>query len=128
MALSSGEAELTGIVRGASEALGLKSVAADLGRYWRITLYSDATAAIGICRRRGLGKIRHLARADLWVQDKVKNKEFGLDNILGAENPADLLTKYLDGALQDKHVSTLGLKFEEGRAASAPRLPKGDGG
>ena len=128
VALSSGEAELTGIVRGASEALGLKAVAADLGLSWGITIFSDATAAIGICRRRGLGKIRHLAVADLWVQDKVKNKEFELEKILGANNPADLLTKYLDGTVQDKHVAALGLQFENGRAASAPKLPKGDGG
>ena len=103
-------------------------MAADLGLSWGITIFSDATAAIGICRRRGLGKIRHLAVADLWVQDKVKNKEFELEKILGANNPADLLTKYLDGTVQDKHVTALGLQFENSRAASAPKLPKGDGG
>ena len=103
-------------------------MAADLGINWSLTLHSDATAAIGICRRRGLGKIRHLAVADLWVQDKLKCKEFALEKILGADNPADLLTKYLDGTIQDKHLVRLGLKSEEGRAATAPKLPKGDGG
>ena len=33
----------------------------------RLTLKSDATAAIGITQREGLGKVRHLATADLWV-------------------------------------------------------------
>ena len=29
---------------------------------------SDAAAALGICRRRGLGNVRHLAVGDFWVQ------------------------------------------------------------
>ena len=95
---------------------------------WEICLHSDATAAIGICRRKGLGKVRHLATADLWVQDKLKVKEFSLDKILGTLNPADLLTKYLDAPAQNKHLLRLPLFEEGGRAAQAPRLPKGDGG
>ena len=60
IALSSGEAELGGICRGASIALGLQSLAHDLGIPLKLDLHTDATAAIGICRRRGLGKVRHL--------------------------------------------------------------------
>ena len=128
VALSSGEAELSGLVKGAAQAIGLQSVANDLGTNWSIMLKSDATAAIGMCRRRGLGKVRHLAVADLWIQDKVKNKELKLEKVLGLDNPADLLTKYLDSPAQDKHVQRIGLVSENGRAASAPKLPKGDGG
>ena len=128
MALSSGEAELSRIVKGASQAIGLRSIAGDLGMNWTLTLHSDATAAIGICKRRGLGKIRHLSVADLWIQDKVKCKDLELTKILGSENPADLLTKYLDGTIQDQHLERLGLVVEDGRAASAPKLPKDDGG
>ena len=65
VALSSGEAKLQGICKRASESLGLQSLAADIGINLSIDIYTDATAAIGICRRRGLGKIRHLAVADL---------------------------------------------------------------
>ena len=128
VALSSGEAELSGLVKGAAQAIGLQSVALDLGYKWSILLRSDATAAIGMCRRRGLGKVRHLAVADLWIQDKVKCKELALEKVLGIENPADLLTKYLDGPAQDGHVARIGLVNEEGRAQSAPKLPKSDGG
>ena len=59
VALSSGEAELTGICKGASTCIGLQSVAKDLGFHWPLEIHSDATAAIGICNRRGLGEIRH---------------------------------------------------------------------
>ena len=128
VALSSGEAELSGLVKGAAQAMGLRSVADDLGMKWSIVLHSDATAAIGICRRRGLGKIRHLAVADLWIQDKVKTHEFALEKVLGTLNPADLLTKYLDGTIQDGHIERIGLRTESGRAATAPKLPRNDGG
>ena len=37
-----------------------------------LTVKSDAVAAIGIVRRQGLGRIRHLAVADLWVQQRAK--------------------------------------------------------
>ena len=128
VALSSAEAELTGLAKGAAQAMGLRSCAKDLGMSWDICLHSDASAAILICRRKGLGKVRHLATADLWIQDKLKEKDFRLDNILGTEHPADLLTKYLDAAAQNQHISRLRLVEESGRAALAPALPKGDGG
>ena len=66
--LSSGEAELRGISDGLAQALGIQSIAHDLGISWTIRMLSDATAAIGIARRRGMGRIRHLDVMDLWVQ------------------------------------------------------------
>ena len=62
----------------------------------KVHLFTDATAAIGICRRRGLGKIRHLHVSDLWAQDRLKRSDFSLSKIAGSEIPADILTKYLD--------------------------------
>ena len=126
IALSSGEAELTGIVKGAAQAIGLRSVAADLGKRWAVDIQADATAAIGICRRKGLGKIRHLAVADLWVQDKIKTGDFSLTKVPGPENPADMLTKYLDGQSIDKHARRISMMYEDGRAESAPQLPKNE--
>ena len=120
--LSSGEAELGGITKGASVGLGLKSIADDLGMKWNLTVHSDATAAIGICRRKGLGKIRHLAVADLWVQDRVRSGDFKLVKVLGADNPADILTKYVGREVMEKHVENISCYFEEGRAASAPEI------
>ena len=100
--LSSAEAELGGIVTAASQGLGLQSMAGDLGLTWKLDLLADASAAIGICRRRGLGKVRHLHVADLWVQDKLKAGAFSLTKWPGSENLADLLTKYLDRATMEK--------------------------
>ena len=122
VALSSAEAELTGICKGASQGLGLQSLAADLGIHLGLTILTDATAAIGICRRRGLGKVRHLATADLWIQDRLRRKDFELVKVAGADNPADMLTKHVDKATMVKHMSKLGLRLEGGRAESAPNI------
>ena len=122
VALSSGEAELTGICRGASKALGMKSLCEDLGLNFSLRIHSDATAAIGICRRRGLGRIRHLSTADLWVQDKVRTGEFVLQKIAGAQNPADMLTKHIDATTLATHMKAMSLMYEDGRASTAPSL------
>ena len=118
--LSSGEAELGAVVRGCSEALGIQSVARDLGVELSPEVHADSSAAIGICRRSGIGKIRHLAVAQLWVQDLVRAKECRLHKVLGTENPADLMTKPLARAEIDGHLGRLGLRRTAGRAASAP--------
>ena len=70
--LSSGEAELRGIGDGLAQAIGLQSIARDMGLHWRIGLYANATAAIGIARRKGIGRICHLDFADLWIQIQIQ--------------------------------------------------------
>ena len=107
ISLSSGEAELHGIAYGAAQALGLQSLLKDLGWSMKIRVHSDATAAIGICRRKGLGKVRHLATTDLWIQDKVRSRTIELCKILGTENPADLFTKILTRQPFEKHRKTV---------------------
>ena len=76
----------------------------------------------GVCRRRGLGRIRHLATADLWIQDRLRTGDFTLEKVLGAENAADMLTKHLNRQLLENHLSTLGVYFEEGRSDLAPTI------
>ena len=71
---------------------------------------------------RGLGRLRHLAVADLWVQDRLRTKDFELVKVLGSDNPADLLTKYLDRPTHDKHLASLKMEFEAGRAQSAAHI------
>jgi hypothetical protein len=119
--LSSGEAELGAVVRGFSEVLGLRSVARDLGVEVTPEVHADSSAAIGICNRSGIGKVRHLAVAQLWVQDCVRSKACRLFKVLGTENPADLMTKPLARAEIDGHLGRLGLSRATGRAETAPR-------
>eukprot|EP00969_Alexandrium_andersonii_P049346 2166060-Alexandrium_andersonii.AAC.1 len=65
IALSSGEAELAGIVEGAAEGLGLTAIAQDLGFAAPLEVCAGSSEAIGICRRAGVGRVRHLAVGQL---------------------------------------------------------------
>eukprot|EP00969_Alexandrium_andersonii_P171542 7582616-Alexandrium_andersonii.AAC.1 len=56
IALSSGEAELAGIAKVAAEGLGLMAIARDLGFSASLEVRADSSAAIGICRRTGIGR------------------------------------------------------------------------
>ena len=70
IALSSGEAELGGLCKGAANGIGLRSVARDLGIALSLRVRSDATAALGIARRLGIRKICHPDTSLLWIQQK----------------------------------------------------------
>ena len=120
--LSSAEAELGGITKGASTSLGLLSLARDLGFSWSLTIQTDSMAAIGICRRRGLGKVRHIATADLWIQDRIRSGDVRLVKVLGAQNVADLLAKHVDRQTLIKHMQGLNLIQRDGRPELAPQL------
>ena len=122
VALSSAEAELTGICKGATISLGLQSLCNDLGLHCSLQIFSDSTAAIGICRRRGLGRVRHLAVADLWVQERVRAQDFELVKVAGSSNPADVMTKFVERPLLLRHLEHLHLESEEGRAATASKI------
>ena len=73
IALSSGEAEYYGLVKGASMGLETASIIRDLGRHYEdaIEVRTDASAAIGIACRTGIGKIRQIETNQLWLQQKV---------------------------------------------------------
>eukprot|EP00969_Alexandrium_andersonii_P262018 11583804-Alexandrium_andersonii.AAC.1 len=76
--LSSGEAELAGVVEGAAEGMGMVSVARALGVDTALRVCADSSAAIGICRRPGIGRARHLAVGQLWVQGRARFGDFEL--------------------------------------------------
>ena len=59
--LSSAEAEPYGFVKGTTEAFGIQAWGCDLGLDMTIRMHADSAAAIGICRRSGIGRVRHLA-------------------------------------------------------------------
>ena len=88
IALSSGEAEYYGCVKGSAEAIGSQSILADMGVNVRIRLSEDSTAAKGIADRTGLGKVRHIEVNQLWLQEKVRNKDIELRKVKGLENLA----------------------------------------
>jgi hypothetical protein len=122
IAKSSAESELYGVVRGACEGLGMKSLCADLGSDVGIRLELDATAAKGILDRQGLAKVRHIDVNCLWLQEQCAKKMVPLVKILGDINTADLMTKHLVGPVMLKHVNNLNLELRAGRSEQAAKL------
>ena len=122
VALGSAEAELTGVCAAASEGLGLQALCADLGLQVSLGVHSDATAAIGVCKRRGIGKIRHLAVADVWIQDKLRTGDFELCKNPRPANPADVLTKHVEWPLRLKHLAAFKFTFQDGRSELAAHI------
>ena len=118
--LSSAEAELYGLVKGTTEALGIQSWGLDLGLTMNVRIHADSAAAIGICRRSGIGRVRHLAVAQLWVQEGLRRGDFTLWKVQGEQNPADILTKCVSREILDRHLKMLSLHRVDGRAATAP--------
>ena len=120
--LSSGEAELGGIVKAASEALGLRSISLDLGIALKIELHADSSAAIGICNRTGIGRVRHLAVGQLWIQDKLREGTLKLYKVAGDKNIADVCTKHLLGPALHALLDLMPVFLESERAKSAPAI------
>ena len=118
--LSSAEAELYGLVKGTTEALGIQSWGLDLGLTMNLRIHADSAAAIGICRRSGIGRVRHLAVAQLWVQEGLRRGDFTLWKVQGEQNPADIFTKCVSREILDRHLKMLSLHRVDGRAATAP--------
>ena len=120
IALSSGEAEYYGMVKGASVGLGIQSVLRDFEIKVMLTLKSDASAAIAIASRRGLGKVRHIEVCQLWLQEKVRSGEVKVVKVGTDENVADSLTKYVSSEILRKHMRATGQLAREGRHRLAP--------
>ena len=102
------------------KAITLSSGEAELGLELHVSLCTDSSAAVGICRRAGIGRVRHLAVGQLRVQELVRDEAVALYKVKGELNPADLLTKPLGRAALDAHLHHLRARREAGRAASAP--------
>ena len=125
VALSSGEAELTALVKGSCEGLGLKALMADWGEDYDVVVYADASAALGVVGRKGAGKLRHVHIGQLWVQDKAADEEIRYRKIQGEKNPGDLMTKNNGYVIMQSHLQTLMAEFPAGRATMSSELSRG---
>ena len=67
----------------------------------------NASAALGIINRKGLGKTRHIDTGLLWIQQTVADQCLKYAKVLGKENPTDLYTKSFDAAISNVHIKKL---------------------
>jgi len=93
VAISSGEAEFYGLSAAALEARYFRSVLEFLGFTVSCTVYTDSSAARGMCQRLGCGRIRHLDARALWLQQEVRESRLHVHKCKGEDNLADLATK-----------------------------------
>ena len=126
VSLSSGESEYYGIVRGAAQGFGMRSMWDDLGISVKLVVNTDASAAKGIAMRKGLGKVRHIKVNQLWAQDRVQRGELEIRKISTNDTLADVLTKYVDRLLIDRHSSGMSLVSAGGRHVLAPVIAQVD--
>ena len=94
----------------------------DLGISFKVRLHIDASAALGIIERKGVGQFRHLDVGSLWVQEQQLRNIIEMRKVAGLENPADLMTKYLSKERINCYATLIGYRFAEGRAAGPSDL------
>lgn len=71
----------------------MSSLLKDLGRSVKMRMHLDASAALGIAQRRGVGKVRHRDTGTLWLQENDLKKVMEIVEVPGVSNIADLFTK-----------------------------------
>ena len=107
-AMSSAEAELYAATLGGQQVLGLRSLLQDVGLSAQIGLEVDASAAIAIMNRQGLGRTRHIDVRYLWLQHQVKRNLIDVIKVPGETNTADIGTKALSAEMLERHMRKTG--------------------
>ena len=120
--VSTGEAELYALNKVALQSLGLQSLLIDMRIDLSVRLHTDATTGRAMAMRRGLGKVRHIAVNELWLQEQVSKEAVEVLKIKKKFNLADLLTKYLSKDEIEHIVDFMQHSFLDGRSAMAPAL------
>ena len=111
------------INRGSASASEIVAAALkDIGEDHAGKIWADASAALGIIHRRGLGKVRHIDTHCLWVQETAARKKLMYKKVLGTNNYADLMTKHLDQSVMGRHCTSLSMTFPKERSQLALRV------
>ena len=100
----------------------MKAMMEDLGMHTKIKVNTDATTAIGIAMRKGLGPVRHIETNTLWVQEEVYRKEIQVEKVGGKWNIADAITKPADATDLAIRVTGINLEVRRGRHGEAPQM------
>ena len=85
-------------------------------------MHVDASAALGIAQREGLGKLRHLQTNVLWLQSQAVKRALQMRKVDGSRNAADVQTKHVPREVAGKHMVSISCEFREGRSAAAANL------
>ena len=129
VSLSSCEAEINALVKTGCEGLSLRNLIQHCGISAKLRLLTDASAAVGVCRRKGAGKQKHLSVKQLWTQGMEARGELAIDKLPREVNVSDFFThhhtkaeahKFL-AAMSVRRASRSGLPGEEASRGTAAR-------
>ena len=120
--LSSGEAELVAAVKMSTELIGLMPLAKDWGVKVGGEVVVDSSAALGVVRRKGNGKLRRVKVGKMWTQDKEESGELMYSKVKGELNPSDLMTKGLCAKVMEGRMRRIGQEVRGGRAEAGLKL------
>lgn len=90
-----------------------------------IDIMTDASAALGMVEREGVGKVRHIDVGILWLQQKWLHIIVMFSKVLGTLNTADMMTKSLNREKSDQLMQDLNGEYKTGRAGNAVKLQGG---
>ena len=88
--------------------MGMRSLAQDFGDTVRSRVFTDSSASKGIASRVGLGTVRHLDVALLWLHHHVNKRTLEIRKVPGKQNIADIGTKDLAHEVIARHMNTMG--------------------
>ena len=74
LAPSSGESGFYAALKASAETFGVLSMMKDFGYEIKGEILGDASAALGIIHRKGLGRTRHIDTGLLWIQQTAAEK------------------------------------------------------
>ena len=114
VSLSSGESELYALVKGCTEAIGMRTVTKELGRTMKVQLSTDSSAAKGAAMRTGAGRLKHIQTTQFWVQERIARGEVTVKKIPRAINTADLFTHHWSSKDGGCHLPRMSFWASEG--------------
>ena len=120
--LSSGEAELVAAVKMSTELIGLLQLAKEWDMEMSGSVFMDSSAALGMVKRKGNGKMRHIKVGMLWIQQKSEEEELNYKKVDGKDNPGDLMTKHVPQSVAEKLTRAINQVACAGRASSSLRV------
>ena len=90
-----------------------------------VRVETDSSAAAGITQMLDAGRVRHLEVKDLWIQEEVRSHELKISRVKSEDNPADMLTKFLDPERHQKLIKLLPLSVPGTRRGVANSVALG---
>ena len=79
----------------------------DLGFAIKLVLIIDAKATEHIFHRHGIGKMKHIDVAHLWLQDEVKSNRLKVRRVMSEHNLADIWKKALSNNIIRTHATSI---------------------